>query len=97
MLEVTFPYIHQITATDVAQLAIKANPKRVQLIIYNASIQDVDLTSSKRTPFDKGMRIPAREDPQSRYYIKDYCQGAYWLICEAGKTASVRIEEDILK
>lgn len=89
----THPYIHAVAATATAKRAVIVNPKRAALLVANNSEDyPVELTHGERIPYGDGIPIA----PQSCYENEEYCQGEYWLRCDTGQTADVRIEEDII-
>ena len=84
------PKIGAIKVTTKPKMLVDINPRRRRLFIYNNGTAVVELVSSKDSRFGDGIPIAAG----GQYPIKDYCQGAYWVIAESG-TQDVRFEEDI--
>lgn len=93
-VEQTYPYIHALGATATAKQAVRVNKDRKALMVFNNEAANiVELTSSKESRYGEGIPIA----PQANYENEHYCQGQYFVICDTGLTADVRIEEDIIK
>ena len=88
----THPFIHQKTATATATQVVRANKDRIALLIYNNEVANyVEIVTKQNAKYGQGLPIA----PKSNYENEHYCQGEYWVICDTGLTADVRIEEDL--
>ena len=59
----------------------------------NEDTNKVEVTSSEKAKYGQGIPV----EPKACYENLEYCQGAYFVICDTGETADVRVEEDISK
>lgn len=90
----THPYIHQITATATKKQAVRANKHRIALLIFNNEAANiVEVVSKQDAIYGRGIPV----EPKACYENEKYCQGEYWVICNTGLTADVRIEEDMVR
>jgi len=71
---------------------MRRNDKRRALLIFNNEESNIaEVHSSKSGIYGKGIPIL----PKAAYENYHFCQGAYYVICDTGKTADLRYEEDI--
>ena len=63
------------------------------MIFNNEAVNIVEVTSDEKSRYGQGIPV----EPKACYENPEYCQGAYYVICDTGETADVRIEEDIAK
>lgn len=88
----TNPRIHQLDATATAKRLVQKNPNRVGLTVFNNELSNKpEVISKENDAYGTGIPIAAK----GCYENLHYCQGEYWVICDTGETADLRIEEDI--
>lgn len=86
------PHIRNVTVTATTAHVIRRNKNRRTLLIYNNEESNIpEITSGEPAPYGQGIPIPPKRD----YHNFGGCQGSYYLLCDTGETADVRIEEGI--
>lgn len=100
-----YPYIHAVGATATATEAARANKDRVAIMIFNNEEANmVEVTSSKESVYGEGIPIEPKACYENDFVFigddgKRYstAEGRYFVICNTGLTADVRIEEVLIR